>query len=185
MRGTYPEEPPAALIRQWQAGETAAGTALVEAWQEPLGRLLGRLVGEPTLAADLRQETFLRMFQARAAYQDQGQFRPWLFRIAVNLVRDSARRWRPQTGDYPELFDARPGPAEQAAEADEAARVREALFALPEPLREVVILRHYEEWSFELMARTLGTPASTLKSRFQLAIRTLQETLAPKEVSAS
>ena len=56
----------------------------------------------------------------------------------------------------------------------------ESLAELPAPLREVVVLRHYEGLSFEEMARLLGTPATTLKSRFAVALRKLHETLTAR-----
>ena len=63
-----------------------------------------------------------------------------------------------------------------------------ALADLPEPLREVVVLRHYEQMNFEEMARVTGIPASTLKSRFGVAMRQLKENLerhglGPEETS--
>ncbi len=58
--------------------------------------------------------------------------------------------------------------------------VTAALAGLPEPLREVVVLRHYEDLNFEAMGRLLGVPATTLKSRFAVAMKKLEEVLVPK-----
>jgi RNA polymerase sigma-70 factor (ECF subfamily) len=57
--------------------------------------------------------------------------------------------------------------------------VAQALAELPEPLRAVLVLRHYEQMKFEDMARLLHTPASTLKSRFAAALERLRRRLAP------
>ena len=77
------------------------------------------------------------------------------------------------------MADDAPGHG-QLEQAEEAAAVKAALGELPDPLREVVILRHYEGMSFEAMARLLGLPATTLKSRFAVALRQLQHRLASR-----
>jgi RNA polymerase sigma-70 factor (ECF subfamily) len=165
------------LIRRWQRGERSAFEGIVRLYQEPVGRFLARLTGSPELAADLTQEVFLRVFLAAGRYRDDGRFGTWVYQIAVNLARDAARRSarRPTTP-----FDADPpAPADAAAEDRERTElVAAALADLPAPLREVVVLRHYEDLSFEAMAKLLCTPASTLKSRFAVALRQLQERLA-------
>jgi RNA polymerase sigma-70 factor, ECF subfamily len=63
---------------------------------------------------------------------------------------------------------------------EQAEIVAAALAALPASLREVVVLRHYEDLNFEAMSRLLGVPATTLKSRFAVAMKKLEELLVPK-----
>jgi RNA polymerase sigma-70 factor, ECF subfamily len=177
-----PTEPDADLIRRWQRGDTAAFEQLVRAWEEPLGRFLVRMVQCQETAQDLLQELFLRVFQNAQKFRDQGQFKPWLYRIALNLARDQIRKNTRQATKPLELahHQASAEPASDSAVSlqDEAQRVREALDELPEPQREVVILRHYEDLSFEAMARLLDVPATTLKSRFQVAMKRLEEQLS-------
>jgi RNA polymerase sigma-70 factor (ECF subfamily) len=165
------------LIRRWQRGERSAFEGIVRLYQEPVGRFLARLTGSAELAADLTQELFLRVYRSAGRYRDDGRVATWLYQIAVNLARDAARR----SARRPAVpFDAEPpAPAECPCEDRERAElVAAALAGLPSPLREVVVLRHYEEMSFEAMAKLLGTPASTLKSRFAVALRQLQDRLA-------
>ena len=66
----------------------------------------------------------------------------------------------------------------QGIEQERSAAVQTALAELSQPLHEVVVLRHYEDMGFEEMARLLNTPASTLKSRFTVAMRQLHERLS-------
>jgi RNA polymerase sigma-70 factor, ECF subfamily len=163
------------LIRLWQRGDEDAFAALVRRWQAPVARFLARLAGRPDLVPDLCQEVFLRVYLARARYREAGAFSTWLYRIALNVGRDALRRRR----DPQPLPEAGPPDPDAAAEArceqEELARaVTDALAELPGPLREVLVLRHYEGMSFEEIARLLGAPASTLKSRFTAALGRLR-----------
>jgi len=164
------------LIRRWQEGDPSAFEDLVRRWQNPMGRFLARLVGRSDLVLDLCQEVFLRLYQAGPRYRERGAFSTWLYRIALNVARDAGRRNRraPQA-----LLDHEPpangAPAEARCEQQELARaVAAAVAELPAPLREVLVLRHYEEMTFEEMGRLLQTPASTLKSRFAVALEHLR-----------
>jgi RNA polymerase sigma-70 factor (ECF subfamily) len=164
------------LIRRWQAGEASAFEEIVRSWQEPMGRFLARLVGRQDLVPDLCQEVFLRLYQARPRYREQGTFSTWLYRIALNVARDAGRRTRhvPLALTNHEL-PANGVSAEARCVREEIAQVvAAALDELPAPLREVLVLRHYENMNFEEMGRLLGTPASTLKSRFAVALERLR-----------
>ena len=164
--------------RRWQQGDPTAFADLVRCWQQPVARFLARLVGRTELIQDLCQEVFLRVHLARDRYRETGAFGTWLYRIALNVARDAARR-RPQPQP---LADREPvstaPPAEDRCERRELAQLlAQAVAELPPPLREVLVLRHYEEMSFEQMARVLAVPATTLKSRFAVALNRLRTRL--------
>ena len=170
----------AELIRRWQNGDLAAFEALVRRWQQPVARILSRLVGRTETVQDLCQEVFLRVYQAGPRYQEAGAFSTWLYRIALNVARDAARRRRGKE-PLPLGPEEPPGPAETAedicARRELGRLVGQALGELPEPLRVAVVLRHYEKMTFEDMARLLNKPASTLKSRFAAALTRLRTRL--------
>jgi RNA polymerase sigma-70 factor (ECF subfamily) len=165
------------LVRRWRCGDAAAFEALVRRWQEPVARFLARLAGRTEAVPDLCQEVFLRVYLAGSRYREAGAFSTWLYRIALNVARDAGRRGRRQPRPLagPEPAADAPG-VESACERRElAGAVAEAVAALPPPLREVLVLRHYEGMRFEEMGRLLGVPASTLKSRFTAALARLRE----------
>ncbi len=175
----------AALVRRWQQGEAAAFETLVRRWEGPVARFVARLVGRPEQVADLCQEVFLRVFLAGPRYREKAAFSTWIYRIALNVARDAGRRQRHEPA---RLHDHEPESPAVSAEAlyeqrELATAVDDALQTLPEPLREVIVLRHYEAVSFEDMARLLGTPASTLKSRFTAALSRLRQQLQPWDKS--
>jgi RNA polymerase sigma-70 factor, ECF subfamily len=85
-------DPDGERMRRWASGDRCAFEELVRAWEKPIGRFLIRLTGNIEEASDLVQEVFLRVYLSGAKYQDSGRFKTWLYQIALNLARDSARR---------------------------------------------------------------------------------------------
>ncbi len=173
----------AELVRRWRQGDAAAFEALVRRWQQPVARFLARLLGQDDRVQDLCQDVFLRVYLAGPRYRENGCFSTWLYRIALNAARDAGRRRRHEPRPLPE-----PEPEGDADPADSICEQREqadavaaAVAELPPPLREVLVLRHYQEMSFEDMARLLGAPASTLKSRFAVALARLRVRLRHHE----
>lgn len=172
------------LMRSWQAGDLGAFEALVRRWQGPVARLVARLSGGDP--ADLAQEVFLRVFRHRERYREQGAFRTWLYRIVLSVARDAGRRRSfngvPLDADH-EPLDAF-APPDAVCRRESIERVAQALAELPEGLREVLVLRHYEGLNFEQIARLTGTPASTLKSRFAVALQRLRGRLVELGLTA-
>src|SRR5438128_6672400 len=126
------------MMRRWQAGDAAAFEEMVRRWQGPIGRFLSRLASKPDQVADLCQEVFLRLYVKGPCYREVGVFSTWLYRIAMNVARDAARRCRhiplPLHGLDP---PAPPASDTTSFENQELAEVmRQALAELPEPLRE-------------------------------------------------
>jgi len=167
------------LMRSWQRGDALAFETLVRRWQQPMARLFHRLLGRADPVPDLCQEVFLRVYQAGARYREQGTFATWLYRIAMNVAHDAQRRRPPDHRSLDTFEPVDPlAPAEARCQRREAVELlNRALAELPEPLREVLVLHHYEGLKFEEIARLTDTPASTLKSRFAAALSRLRTRL--------
>ncbi len=163
------------VIRRWHGGDARAFEELVRRWQQPVARLLGRVVGRTELVQDLSQEVFLRVYRARHRYRGNGSFNVWLYRIALNVARDALRRNRRGLAPLEDEPAAPGDPADETCARAEGARlVARAVAELPEPLRTALVLRHYEWLAFEEIARLTATPASTIKSRFSAALARLR-----------
>jgi RNA polymerase sigma-70 factor (ECF subfamily) len=177
-------QPDSELMQRWQRGETAAFEELVRRWQQPMARFLVHQIGHPESIQDLCQEVFLKVYQARDRYHETGVFSSWLYRIALNVARDASRRFRnPARLALNQMPHANGTPAATRCEQQEIQEaISAALAALPPLLREVLVLRHYEEMNFEDMGRLMSIPASTLKSRFALALRKLRDQLEERGI---
>jgi RNA polymerase sigma-70 factor (ECF subfamily) len=161
----------------WQADDAAAFARLVDRWQWRVARFLARLVGNADNVQDLCQEVFLRVYLARARYREEGTFSTWLFQVALNVARDAGRK-RVVPAMVSSKQESQAPSAEAEYEHEEMFRtLDEAVAGLPAPLREVLVLRHYEGMKFEDIGRMLHVPASTLKSRFAVALERLRQEL--------
>ncbi len=178
------ENKEANLVVLARAGDRQALEALVERYYAALRALLLRYGGvRPDEVEDVVQETFLRALAALHRYQDKGHFRTWLYRIAVNLARDKRKReGRVVTGvDVAALADV-PDFGSDPALTTLGRLEREALAAaldrLPETQREALVLRFYADLPLEDVARVVGCPEGTVKSRIHYALRKLRGLLA-------
>jgi RNA polymerase sigma-70 factor (ECF subfamily) len=173
------------------AGDGAALNHLMERHAEKLFHYLIRALQNEDDAADLAQESFVRVYANRAKFDPRQKFSTWLYAIATNLVRDRYR-WRKR---HPRVsLDARneasensfgeslPDPAPSASETaqrnERAEAVRLAVAALPEQLRVPLILSEYEEKSHAEIGGILHCSAKAVEVRIYRARRQLRASLA-------
>jgi RNA polymerase sigma-70 factor (ECF subfamily) len=166
-----------------------AFTELVRRWRAPILRLCQRLLTDSHRAEDITQETFTRVFVHRRRYQPKSKFSTYLWRIALNLCHDEQRKLsrrlkHESTGSNPPAAfeveqepDDLPSPDRAAVLRESALAVRNAVHTLPEPLRTVLVLRHYEGLKLREIAEVLGIPEGTAKSRMAEALNTLRRCL--------
>lgn len=166
------------LMAQLQAGDERALAQLMQRYQGALYGFLSRRVG--SAADDLFQETWIRIVRARERFDTERRFAAWLYQIANNLCRDRYRRVdamrRAVDSFRVEDETLRESPTTPAlADGDS---MRERVLALPDRLREVLVLRYYEDLGEEEMSRVLGVPRGTIKSRLHAAVEALREGMA-------
>lgn len=186
------------VLARVAAGEVEAFTLLVESHQERLLRLCERLLGDLEEARDAAQEVFLKAFRSAGSYRPQGQVYTWLYRIAVNHCLNKLRRRRivrflrwsdPADPDDTPPFD----PPDEAPDAAAALATRErwrttrqAIAALPESQRAVLILARFEGLSYRQIAEVLGITEGAVESRLFRAMRRLETAQeAAQEAGAS
>lgn len=176
--GTIEEVDDRDLIACAQRGDRQAFTELVCRHQNGVVSLIYRMCGDPQQAEDTAQEAFVRVWQNLDRYKPQHSFRSWLYRIAANVALDSLRRERPSTElDSLPLADASAGPEQSAEERQRAVQVRKAIARLSPPLRMVLILREYQELSYQEIAEALDIPTGTVMSRLSTARSQLRQEL--------
>lgn len=139
------------------------------------------MVRNRSSAEDIAQEVFIKVFSALDRYDPSYPFSSWLNRITSNLCIDFLRREKDRTrsldqpigGDDDDLVIQIPartaGPDREVESKEMMAVLEEALGALPEHYRIIVILRHQEQLSYEEISETLGIPLGTVKARIHRA----------------
>lgn len=176
------------LMRNLQGGVEEAFNILVIRYRDRLASYLYHFLHDQKQTEDLLQETFLRVFRNRHAYEPIAKFSTWLYTIAGNLARSEyRRRKRHRTysiyGEHESEEYELPIPSD-ALSPDRFAergfysrRIEDALAQLGDDFREVVVLRDIQQMSYEEIAEITALPMGTVKSRINRGRTKLQELL--------
>ena len=152
---------------------------LVDGHLDALHGLARAWTRDPELAQELVQRTFLRAFQGLGQLREPAAARSWLIRIFRNELAGE-HRFRARFDAWePEAFEAVPEPeTPDALDDGDLRRLREILERLPEPARQVLLLRYQQELSYEAIADLLDVPAGTVMSRLHRAKAAIREHLS-------
>jgi RNA polymerase sigma-70 factor (ECF subfamily) len=164
------------LVGQVANGHEPALAELLRRYERPLSHFIFRHTNGRDVE-DLYQETWLRMVRYAPRFDRAKRFSTWLFQIAVNLCRDWHRRAPPEPAELPPTAAA----GDTSARTDAAVDAARLLALLPEPQREVVILRYYHDLSEDEVARILDCPKGTVKSRLHNALARLAAVVRTEE----
>jgi RNA polymerase sigma-70 factor (ECF subfamily) len=178
-----------ALIERCLSGDQAAWDQIVRQHWRKVFNLAYKFVGRHDEAEDLTQDIFLKIFKALRTFDRRANFQTWLISISRNLCIDhyrSVRKERETMARDVDASDLSPvsrerSPLSQLEQVDLKQIIRQALAELPPALRQAVVLRDLQEFSYQEIADQLGLPEGTVKSRinrgrFELArqLRRLQ-----------
>lgn len=171
------------LVERTLAGDARAFDLLVLKYRRRIERLIARMVRDAALVEDLAQETFIRAYRALHQFRGDAQFYTWLYRIAVNTSKKALLGMKNDPlaagmalvgaggNEDDETFLMAPEPmAEDTPETLLAAReialaVQDALDALPDDLRQALVLREMDGLSYEEIAAAMNSPVGTVRSR--------------------
>lgn len=181
----------ALLMLEFQKGSRASFETLLRKYYGRIFNFNLRMVGSREAAEDLAQETFLRVFRNPGSFVPRAKFQTWLYTIARNLCLNDLRRRKYQgfslddeasfESERTQPLAAADGRPDAPAMGRETQRlVRQAIRELPPQQRMAVILRRYEDFSYEDIARTMGTSVPAVKSllsRARVFLRQRLETL--------
>ncbi len=167
----------ASLVARCLKGEPAAFEPLVTRYERVLFSVALRLVGDYEDARDATQNAFIRAYEHLETFDPQRRFFSWIYRIVVNECLNLRRSRHPNEPLADTMVT--PGGAFEGVEAAEMSdRIQAALATLTEEYREVVILRHFVDLSYEEISDVLGVPDKTVKSRLFSARKRLAELLS-------
>lgn len=166
------------LMLQAAEGDMDAFEQLVQRHQQAALNIAHRFLGRSSQAEDVAQEAFLKILAGAGRYRPTARFRTYLYNVIWHLCVDSYRRKRPLALD--ELAppqDEAEGPPETALRGERAEQVRRAIDALPERQRMALVLKHFEEMSYEEIAEVMDCSASAVDALLSRARAALRQTL--------
>jgi RNA polymerase sigma-70 factor (ECF subfamily) len=173
-------------LRRAAAGDEAAWSVIVRAYSRRVFGLIRAQCGDADLAEEITQSTFCTIVSKIDSYTELGRFEAWLFRIAMNRLRDEMRRRRRQAVPVEdEALAGLAGPVagdEKKAVSDpsEMQALREALGPLSEADQRIIHLRHFAGLSFRQIADLLEQPLGTVLARQHRALRKLRDLMGGK-----
>lgn len=172
------------IVERALTGDAEAFGEIVRRWERRIFALSYGMLGREDDARDATQETFLAAFRNLRGFRGEAKVSSWLHRIAVNQCITRQRRAKVRSESA--LDDEQEKQAERFAipvdhspvtlveGRQETAAVRRAINSLPLDLRQVVIMKEFEELTFREIADVLDLPLSTVKSRLYTALKQLQ-----------
>lgn len=187
---TYLSDPDVTLMLEFQKGGKASFEKLMTKYYKPLLNFINRFVGNVCTAEDLTQDVFIKVYKNAATYRPAAKFQTWLYQIARNASLNELRKHKRQTVSIDETFESEDGestrqiadakavnPADAMTQNETADLIKEAIHSLPENQKTAVLLRRYENLSYEDIAKTMHYSLAAVKSLLSRAKENLKEKL--------
>ena len=172
------------IVERALTGDAEAFGEIVRRWERRIFALTYGMLGREEDARDATQETFLAAFRNLRGFRGEAKVSSWLHRIAVNQCITRQRRTKVRGESALDEEQERQAsrfttplsfsPARVAEGRQQTMAVRRAINSLPIELRQVVVMKEFEELTFREIADTLDLPLSTVKSRLYTALKQLQ-----------
>jgi RNA polymerase sigma-70 factor (ECF subfamily) len=162
------------LMRQVSEGDTSAFEQLIERHQSLVAGTVARMLGSSSEVEDIAQQVFIRVWKSARRYVPRAKFTTWLLKITRNLVFNELRRSKrhahvplqtePGAEEFPLKDETNPTPDASLLESELQRTIEEAITELPESQRMALILRRYEQLSYEQIADILDLSVPAVKS---------------------
>ena len=183
------------LVSTAVAGREASFEELVRRYQRPIASYVYRMVGDYDAALDLTQEVFIKVYNSLARYRSEFKFSTWIYKIAHNAAIDHLRRYsvREQLlsaesdGTRPEIvIESRRLTPEQESEREERrSEIESVVQTLPAAYRELIVLRHSHDLSYDEIAEVTGLPLGTVKNRLFRAREAMRDLLIHRGITGA
>jgi RNA polymerase sigma-70 factor (ECF subfamily) len=180
------------LVERAQKGDRQSFEQLVGKYQRKLGRLLSRFIHDDAEVEDVAQEAFIKVYRALPTFRGESAFYTWLYRIGINTAKNylvaKGRRAPTSTEfdtDEAESFEDAGilhdiNTPERLLQSKQIGQtINTAMEALPEELRNAIVLREIEGLSYEEIAMEMNCPIGTVRSRIFRAREAVAEKLKP------
>ena len=182
------------LVQSALAGRETSFEELVRRYQRPIAAYVYRMVGDYDAALDLTQEVFIKVYNSLTRYRSEFKFSTWIYKIAHNAAIDHLRRHavRDQAltsgidGERRDvLIESRRLTPEQESERKERrTEIESVVQLLPAAYRELIVLRHSQDLSYDEIAEVTGLPLGTVKNRLFRARESMRDHLLQRGISS-
>jgi RNA polymerase sigma-70 factor (ECF subfamily) len=185
----------AELVVRALTGREDGFEELVRRYQRPIVAYVYRMVGDYDAALDLAQEVFIRVYNSLGRYRAEFKFSTWIYRIAHNAAIDHLRRVgasrteemtvEGEGGNSFEkpLASKAPSPEQETERGERRAEIEEVVGQLPHAYRELIVLRHSHDLSYDEIAEVTGLPLGTVKNRIFRAREAMRELLVARGIT--
>jgi RNA polymerase sigma-70 factor (ECF subfamily) len=157
------------IVEACRRGEPEAFRALFERYKDKVYSVALRYSGDPAVAQDISQDTFLKLFSAIGSFRGDSSFESWLYRLVVNSCFDQKRKTRRLVPVVDELLSALRAPdasiLDEVLRAEMSGHIRSVVGSLPPEQRMVIVLRYAQGLSYDEIAGILGCSSGTIGSR--------------------
>lgn len=163
------------LVATAVAGREDSFEELVRRYQRPIAAYVYRMVGDYEAALDLTQEVFIKVYSSLSRYRSEFKFSTWIYKIAHNSAVDHLRRHSTRERSLISEFDGeqrelpiesgRLSPEQESERAERRVEIEQVVHQLPSAYRELILLRHSHDLSYDEIAEVTGLPLGTVKNR--------------------
>lgn len=172
------------LVELAVSREPEAFGEIVKRWERKIFALCFGMLAREDEARDAAQETFIAAYRNLSKFRGEAKVSSWLHRIAVNQCLTTKRRAKTRSEDFLDdetheedkyfVTPERLSPSRTTEANERLNLVRQAVTSLPSDLRQVIVMKEFEEMTFQEISETLEVPLSTVKSRLYTALKQLK-----------
>jgi RNA polymerase sigma-70 factor (ECF subfamily) len=181
------------LVASAIAGREGSFEELVRRYQRPISAYVYRMVGNYESALDLTQEIFIKVYNSLRRYRSEFKFSTWIYKIAHNSAVDYLRRTATReqsliSGSGSEQFElpiqsSRPTPEQESERKERRVEIESVVRTLPGNYRELIILRHSQDLTYEEIVEVTGLPLGTVKNRLFRAREMMRQQFLEKGIT--
>jgi RNA polymerase sigma-70 factor (ECF subfamily) len=182
------------LVQSALAGREASFEELVRRYQRPIAAYVYRMVGDYDAALDLTQEVFIKVYNSLSRYRSEFKFSTWIYKIAHNAAIDQLRRHAVREHSLTTGIDGerreisiesrRLTPEQESERKEQRCEIESVVQLLPSAYRELIVLRHSQDLSYDEIAEVTGLPLGTVKNRLFRAREAMRDHLLQRGITS-
>jgi len=183
------------LVQSALKGRETCFEELVRRYQRPIAAYVYRMVGDYDAALDLTQEVFIKVYNSLARYRSEYKFSTWIYKIAHNAAIDHLRRYAVREQALTNGFDVerrevsiesrRLTPEQESERNERRSEIELVVQMLPAAYRELIVLRHSQDLSYDEIAEVTGLPLGTVKNRLFRAREAMRDHLLERGITTA